>query len=326
VVRAETQVAKESDRKKEVVRAETEVAKESNRKKEVVRTETQVVQESDRKKEEEVRAEIQETQERDRKKKEEMKTETKVAQKSKGEEDEYKDIVLLLPGTVEEDLDYSDSSSEDDSDMTPSGDLKSRNKEIRSKLENIRTKIIQKDEELDQLNRGVKDKKDLQQKAIEILTVGAMPLCPPARRNWTRRNTLDLDVGGTTIQWPPKDFETMTPDQKLLSWEYMAMRIEEQGQGKFPTKPRQLLLDTYNFLALPGTRKSSDNQDRATRKIRYYNYQLVRQVAKGDLISEECKAIMETLLRLQGGPKRTLAEVMAGQMDVTRFPLRLEKD
>ena len=51
-----------------------------------------------------------------------------------------------------------------------------------------------------------------------ILAWGGMPLFPPARRNWEK--TVTFAYAGKTLEWPPQNWIRMTPDQKLLNWEY----------------------------------------------------------------------------------------------------------
>jgi hypothetical protein len=115
----------------------------------------------------------------------------------------------------------------------------------------------------------------------------------------------------------------MTPDEKLLSWEYMAMSLEQEAQGHFPTISRQLLLDTYNFLALPGTQKAYDKQDRPCRKLRFYNYQLVRAVARGDLSSEESKSVICALESIKNSQK-SIAFTIADRLPESTVALRLD--
>jgi hypothetical protein len=41
--------------------------------------------------------------------------------------------------------------------------------------------------------------------AIDILKKGAMPLCPPARRQWGPNTLEEINLGnGQVVQWPPK--------------------------------------------------------------------------------------------------------------------------
>ena len=203
--------------------------------------------------------------------------------------------------------------------------LKEKEQRLRQEIETIQTKLKQKEEEKGHVHQD-EERRTLQKQAEEILRIGAMPLCPPGRRNWTEEGVLTVEVGVRNISWPPIGYKQMTPDEKLLAWEYVSMRLQEEAEGKFPRMSRQLLLDTYNFLALPGTRKAYNQQDRSSRKARFYNYQLVRQVAKGDLFTDESRSIVESLYHFQKQLKKTPAQRMASQLDVTKVRLRLDKD
>ena len=105
-----------------------------------------------------------------------------------------------------------------------------------------------------------------------ILARGGMPLFPPARRNWEK--TVTFAYAGKTLEWPPQNWIRMTPDQKLLNWEYAAMSLE-QASGMSSVLDRGDLLDKYNFLALPGTKFPP--LDSPLRKARYYVYETMRR-------------------------------------------------
>ena len=56
----------------------------------------------------------------------------------------------------------------------------------------------------EQLKRQKHTKQTYSERAIAILTKGAMPLCPPARRNWgSVLVQLVIPVGETSFSWPP---------------------------------------------------------------------------------------------------------------------------
>lgn len=119
---------------------------------------------------------------------------------------------------------------------------------------------------------------DIKQTAKDILSRGSMPAIPPARRDW-KDTTVKFNVGTTFIEWPPRNFETMTPDRKLLAWEFVASQLEYHSTGKFPDIDRIDLLDKYNFLALPGTKEQRlRDKDNTLRKCRYYNYEVLRSI------------------------------------------------
>ncbi|CAG2254015.1 unnamed protein product [Mytilus edulis] len=108
----------------------------------------------------------------------------------------------------------------------------------------------------------------IQKKAREILTLGSMPAIPPARRDW-KTKSIKIPTGSTFLQWPPREWETLTPDSKLLAWEFAASQLEYHSTGKFPKLDRVDLLDKYNFLALPGTKEQKiKGKENLVRKCR----------------------------------------------------------
>jgi hypothetical protein len=105
-------------------------------------------------------------------------------------------------------------------------------------------------------NQCSKIPKTNQARAVSLLSQGCMPLFPPSSRDWSSVPEEDIKfaIGQTCIKWPPKGWEGMTPDRKLLIWEYTAMALSSAKTGlQFPSQERLDLLDTFNFLALPGT-------------------------------------------------------------------------
>ena len=51
-----------------------------------------------------------------------------------------------------------------------------------------------------------------------------MPLFPPAKLEWETRS-VNIPSKKTSVEWPPKDWRSMTPDQKLMQWEFVAMTL-----------------------------------------------------------------------------------------------------
>ncbi|KAL4217382.1 positive regulation of adiponectin secretion [Mactra antiquata] len=104
--------------------------------------------------------------------------------------------------------------------------------------------------------------KQFKDRAFELLKKGCMPFCPPARRNWKSVQPIDM---GSSLSWPPKDYEKMKPDAKLLEREFVVMLIEKVGTPV--NHSRNELLDKYNFLALDGegeTKGPVDEKDKVT--------------------------------------------------------------
>ena len=98
--------------------------------------------------------------------------------------------------------------------------------------------------------RVVTTSPSIQDRARKILSRGAMPLVPPARREWKRRE-VPIVVNGKNITWPPKGWNGYSPDQKFSMWEHTAMSIELELVGT-PLE-RDSLMAKYYFLGLPGS-------------------------------------------------------------------------
>jgi hypothetical protein len=90
--------------------------------------------------------------------------------------------------------------------------------------------------------------------AIYILRKGAMPLCPPARRQWGPNTLEEINLGNCrVVQWPRKGWLNMTPYKRLLTVEMMAMTLEAFFYGEVvPEMSRCYILDKYKFLMLQG--------------------------------------------------------------------------
>ena len=58
---------------------------------------------------------------------------------------------------------------------------------------------------------------DLPTRAEALLKFGCMPLCPPARRNWTTEKEITLPSNSPFSKWPPKGWFTLSRDAKLLA-------------------------------------------------------------------------------------------------------------
>ena len=88
-------------------------------------------------------------------------------------------------------------------------------------------------------------------RALKLLRVGGMPQWQPARRSWDEPGSVTFQEGSLSLSWPPNGWKKQTPDQRLLAWEFACFRILA-SRGKTPTS-RTEMLDSFNFLALPGT-------------------------------------------------------------------------
>ena len=163
-------------------------------------------------------------------------------------------------------------------------------------------------------------------KAQQLISMGCMPLFPPARRQWAGDEAVVLEVGDTTVRWPPKEWQELTSDQKLLMWEFTAMSLATAiNKGVPPTIDRFHLLDTFNFIALPGTGLYKIKKaEHIITKSRYYNYEQLRHIINKDgpttkeedqyvLMMEHCVLYRETK-----------TQKLIDAIDQKRVKLRLE--
>lgn len=129
----------------------------------------------------------------------------------------------------------------------------------------------------------------LKRMATRILMRGAMPLCPPAQRDWSLGKTVTVTTPNGDLRWPPKGWRNMSADQRLLAQEYAAMQLERgQGNGEISLSlSRRTLVDKYQFLSLEGDSKPSGRVT-PDAKVRYYNFLVVMKAARGqaDLVEE----------------------------------------
>ena len=109
------------------------------------------------------------------------------------------------------------------------------------------------------------------------------PAIPPARRDWSSTQ-ITLKYKDVSIAWPPTDWQAMSADRKLLSWEYASMTLQQRmDPTKSSTIERIDLLDKFNFLALPGTvEKQGKKEAHIVRKARYYIYEQLKTIVSED--------------------------------------------
>ena len=125
---------------------------------------------------------------------------------------------------------------------------------------------------------------DLPTRAEALLKFGCMPLCPPARRNWTTEEEITLPSSSPFSRWPPKGWFTLSRDAKLLAWETVATSLAIQDGAT--DLERGDILDSYNFLALPGSRHPQLVSN--LQSARYFNYKCLADIihARPSLNSE----------------------------------------
>jgi hypothetical protein len=127
--------------------------------------------------------------------------------------------------------------------------------------------------------------REMQKIAIDLLTTGVMPICPPGRRDWGQNTQYNLPE--INFSWPPLNWQKMTPDRKLFAWEYAAMTLEKETEGSVdPEMSRAYLLDKFNYLALPGSAKHvKEREEIGASRTRFYCYQTVREIACGKQVT-----------------------------------------
>ena len=119
----------------------------------------------------------------------------------------------------------------------------------------------------------------VQERAKRLLVNGCMPLCPPARREWTSGMKIQIPIPGPLSVWPPNDWQLMSPDMKLLTYETVATLLHTCIYDRVP-EDRHVVLDQFNFLALPGMRESKLLVP--SQLMRYYNFTIIRKIASGE--------------------------------------------
>ena len=115
---------------------------------------------------------------------------------------------------------------------------------------------------------------DLPTRAEALLKFGCMPLCPPARRNWTTEEEITLPSNSPFSKWPQKGWFTLSRDAKLLAWETVATSLAIQDGAT--DLERGDILDSYNFLALPGSRHPQLISN--IQSARYFNYKCLADI------------------------------------------------
>ena len=204
-----------------------------------------------------------------------------------------------------------------------------QNQEIKTdNLEQIKPKITQENikayamEDKILQNQVVKETSQetnkLQTMAKDLLITGVMPLCPPGRRDWA--NDVQYELPEHQFKWPPTDWQRMTPDRKLLAWEFAAMELQKRTEGTVDAKmSRAYILDKFNFLALPGTSKYvKDRSEVAASRARFYTYQLVQEVANGKELTVADESQINALNSF-----RKISDDFKLKLRTIRAPLRL---
>ncbi|KAL8599777.1 hypothetical protein ACOMHN_040487 [Nucella lapillus] len=130
---------------------------------------------------------------------------------------------------------------------------------------------------------------DARCQALAVLEEGRMPLVAAAPRLWSRDRQVILPGG---IHWPPRGTAAMDSDLKLLHLEGVAMQLATWAG--LPITGRRELLDTFRILSLPGT--AYPPASTAVQRARDLMYEVVLQVAGGDLGDPTCLGLVQALL------------------------------
>lgn len=120
---------------------------------------------------------------------------------------------------------------------------------------------------------------DKKQRATQLLSKGVMPFFPPAKQEWHGIPALTILDGPVPLQWPPINWETFSPDQKLHAWEMAAIFISSREALDF-SQDRNYLLSLFNFLSLPGSSMPILPKDLTNEvNMRLCNYRAVCDIA-----------------------------------------------
>ena len=64
------------------------------------------------------------------------------------------------------------------------------------------------------------------QRAQQLLLTGGMPLFPPGRRNWDNVGPTKVSEKPTPMFWPPNNWTTLSPEEKLTAWRFAAFTLD----------------------------------------------------------------------------------------------------
>ncbi|KAL3875673.1 hypothetical protein ACJMK2_033602 [Sinanodonta woodiana] len=150
-------------------------------------------------------------------------------------------------------------------------------------------------------------------RAAKLLEKGCMPLFPPARREWQDDTVITIPTGSSRLLWPPKNWKQMSPDQKLLQWEYASIIVENSIDKPLPSSlNRGVLLDKFNMLALPGTSVPIITEEQLIYiKANYYNYEILQSIAIGSSSIEDLTATtMLTMYEVAAEKRETTTDFL----------------
>ena len=126
-----------------------------------------------------------------------------------------------------------------------------------------------------------------------------------------------------TIFWQPKGWKNLTPQQKLMQWEFAALSILKARGEDYINIHQADLLDSFNFLALPGTAAHKTPKSLHSYlmiKSRLFNYETLRSIANGELKDEKWLSMLEAGAMMRDTSNDKLLKIC------TNIKLRLIKD
>ena len=90
--------------------------------------------------------------------------------------------------------------------------------------------------------------------AFDSLKTGSWPSLCPERRDWAK-GLADILLPVKTVTWPPRNWPQMTKEQRQAAWQAMAivLSLADEPAGSFPAHDPAVIMEDYNFLALPGS-------------------------------------------------------------------------
>ena len=137
----------------------------------------------------------------------------------------------------------------------------------------------------------------LSYRATKLLRMGAIPLFPPARRNWSTDEAVTLSESSLQFKWPPLGWQRLSPDQRLMRVEFVVMQILTLRNVPLTMERSEMLLP-FNFLVLPGSLPPREKKGNSATSSCFHVYQRLREMAitsRGDekwLHMIECASMM----------------------------------
>ena len=156
-------------------------------------------------------------------------------------------------------------------------------------------------------------------RAKKILHFGAMPLVPPARRDWSKApHQVRLEGRVESIHWPPRNWQRMSAQQRLGAWELAALRLDANEEG-VPRTEKAKVLDSYSFLALPGTAQPPVRpSDQSSAKARLYTYKVLVDLATKGTGDTDLLAMLELASQLRDSSVDSLIT----NLEINSVPVR----